>query len=58
MFTCSAPPPRLPGPDLLLDQLHMELGVHAVYSGDFNGDGRDDIALWNEYVDGHDEIHT
>ncbi len=30
-------------------------GIHA---GDFNGDGRDDVAAWYDYVDGHDGIHT
>ncbi|MEV8312471.1 FG-GAP-like repeat-containing protein [Streptomyces flavidovirens] len=30
-------------------------GMHA---GDFNGDGRDDVAAWYDYADGHDGIHT
>ncbi|QRV39068.1 VCBS repeat-containing protein (plasmid) [Streptomyces californicus] len=30
-------------------------GVHA---GDFNGDGRDDVAAWYDYADGHDGLHT
>ncbi|MFE9094978.1 FG-GAP-like repeat-containing protein [Streptomyces sp. NPDC007264] len=28
----------------------------SVYSGDFNGDGRDDIASWYDYGDGHDAV--
>ncbi|MFI6861538.1 FG-GAP-like repeat-containing protein [Streptomyces sp. NPDC050421] len=28
----------------------------SVYSGDFNGDGRDDIATWYDYADGHDAV--
>ncbi|WP_244283320.1 FG-GAP-like repeat-containing protein [Streptomyces flavidovirens] len=30
-------------------------GIHA---GDFNGDGRDDLAAWYDYADGHDGLHT
>ncbi|MER5817430.1 FG-GAP-like repeat-containing protein [Streptomyces californicus] len=30
-------------------------GIHA---GDFNGDGRDDVAAWYDYADGHDGLHT
>ncbi|MYQ52806.1 MULTISPECIES: FG-GAP-like repeat-containing protein [unclassified Streptomyces] len=29
-----------------------------VSSGDFNGDGRDDIAVWYDYADGHDALWT
>ncbi|MFJ2129688.1 FG-GAP-like repeat-containing protein [Streptomyces sp. NPDC087845] len=29
-----------------------------VHSGDFNGDGRDDVAVWYDYVDGHDALWT
>ncbi|WP_217140572.1 FG-GAP-like repeat-containing protein [Streptomyces sp. AC627_RSS907] len=29
-----------------------------VNAGDFNGDGRDDIAAWYDYADGHDAIHV
>lgn len=29
-----------------------------VQAGDFNGDGRDDIATWYDYADGSDRIHT
>ncbi|MGW0855643.1 trypsin-like serine protease [Streptomyces sp. NPDC002690] len=28
------------------------------YAGDFNGDGRDDVALWYDYEDGHDTVST
>ncbi|MER7951321.1 FG-GAP-like repeat-containing protein [Streptomyces sp. NPDC096079] len=28
----------------------------SVHSGDFNGDGRDDIVTWYDYGDGHDEM--
>jgi hypothetical protein len=28
----------------------------SVHSGDFNGDGRDDIATWYDYGDGHDAV--
>ncbi|WP_411101036.1 FG-GAP-like repeat-containing protein [Streptomyces sp. x-45] len=28
----------------------------SIYSGDFNGDGRDDIASWYDYGDGHDAV--
>ncbi|MFV0136029.1 FG-GAP-like repeat-containing protein [Streptomyces sp. HMX87] len=28
------------------------------YSGDFNGDGRDDIAVWYDYADGSDKVFT
>ncbi|MFI9102512.1 FG-GAP repeat domain-containing protein [Streptomyces fildesensis] len=27
-------------------------------SGDFNGDGRDDLAVWYDYTDGHDTLFT
>ncbi|MFC5767418.1 FG-GAP-like repeat-containing protein [Actinacidiphila bryophytorum] len=27
-------------------------------SGDFNADGKDDIAAWYDYADGHDSLHT
>ncbi|MGC9544534.1 FG-GAP-like repeat-containing protein [Streptomyces sp. UG1] len=30
----------------------------TVYSGDFNGDGRDDLATWYDYSDGTDGVHT
>ncbi|MEV0176681.1 FG-GAP-like repeat-containing protein [Streptomyces sp. NPDC050803] len=30
----------------------------TVHSGDFNGDGRDDLAAWYEYSDGSDGVHT
>lgn len=30
----------------------------TVYSGDFDGDGRDDLAAWYEYGDGTDGVHT
>ncbi|WP_137994065.1 FG-GAP-like repeat-containing protein [Streptomyces vilmorinianum] len=30
-------------------------GVHA---GDFDGDGRDDVGLWYDYVDGHDAFQV
>ncbi|MER6999655.1 VCBS repeat-containing protein [Streptomyces sp. NPDC000410] len=29
-----------------------------VHAGDFNGDGKDDIATWFDYPDGSDKIHT
>jgi hypothetical protein len=29
-----------------------------VNAGDFNGDGRDDVAAWYDYSDGHDAIHV
>ncbi|GGS21239.1 FG-GAP-like repeat-containing protein [Streptomyces griseoviridis] len=29
-----------------------------VYAGDFDGDGRDDIAAWYDYADGHDAVHV
>lgn len=28
------------------------------YSGDFNGDGRDDLAVWDAFADGQDKIRT
>ncbi|MDP5317328.1 FG-GAP-like repeat-containing protein [Streptomyces poriferorum] len=28
----------------------------SIFSGDFNGDGRDDIATWYDYGDGHDTV--
>ncbi|MFE7214602.1 FG-GAP-like repeat-containing protein [Streptomyces sp. NPDC057611] len=28
----------------------------SIYSGDFNGDGRDDLASWYDYSDGHDAV--
>jgi hypothetical protein len=28
----------------------------SIYSGDFNGDGRDDLASWYDYGDGHDAV--
>ncbi|MEU8698387.1 FG-GAP-like repeat-containing protein [Streptomyces sp. NPDC048680] len=28
----------------------------SVHSGDFDGDGRDDIATWYDYADGHDTV--
>ncbi|MEU9592519.1 FG-GAP-like repeat-containing protein [Streptomyces sp. NPDC048193] len=30
----------------------------TVNSGDFNGDGRDDVAVWYDYADGGDKLHT
>ncbi|MCX4964400.1 FG-GAP-like repeat-containing protein [Streptomyces sp. NBC_00654] len=30
----------------------------TVHAGDFDGDGRDDIAAWYDYADGHDSIYT
>ncbi|MFF8279993.1 FG-GAP-like repeat-containing protein [Streptomyces lateritius] len=27
-------------------------------AGDFNGDGRDDVAVWYDYADGHDTLFT
>lgn len=30
----------------------------TLYSGDFNGDGRDDIGAWYDYADGHDALWT
>ncbi|RSN51980.1 esterase [Streptomyces sp. WAC 04229] len=30
----------------------------TVNSGDFNGDGRDDVAVWYDYADGSDKLHT
>ncbi|AOR29829.1 hypothetical protein BFF78_00880 [Streptomyces fodineus] len=30
----------------------------TVRAGDFNGDGRDDVALWYDYADGHDTLFT
>jgi hypothetical protein len=29
-----------------------------IHSGDFNGDGIDDITAWYDYADGHDALHT
>ncbi|MCM2393176.1 FG-GAP-like repeat-containing protein [Streptomyces albipurpureus] len=29
-----------------------------IHAGDFNGDGKDDIATWFDYPDGSDTIHT
>ncbi|MFE0346844.1 FG-GAP-like repeat-containing protein [Streptomyces griseoluteus] len=28
----------------------------SLYSGDFDGDGRDDLAAWYDYADGHDAV--
>ncbi|MEU1625335.1 FG-GAP-like repeat-containing protein [Streptomyces sp. NPDC020096] len=33
------------------DRIHL-------YAGHFTGDGRDDVAVWYDYADGHDGIHT
>ncbi|MEV5972557.1 FG-GAP-like repeat-containing protein [Streptomyces sp. NPDC051921] len=30
----------------------------TLHAGDFNGDGRDDMAAWYDYADGHDAIHV
>ncbi|WP_267245542.1 FG-GAP-like repeat-containing protein [Streptomyces sp. PR69] len=30
----------------------------SVFAGDFDGDGRDDVAAWYDYADGHDAIHV
>lgn len=30
----------------------------SVHAGDFDGNGRDDIALWYDYTDGHDSIYV
>ncbi|MFC4983636.1 FG-GAP-like repeat-containing protein [Streptomyces atroolivaceus] len=30
----------------------------SVHAGDFDGDGRDDIAAWYDYADGHDSIYV
>ncbi|GGX82131.1 FG-GAP-like repeat-containing protein [Streptomyces microflavus] len=30
----------------------------TIHAGDFDGDGRDDIAAWYDYADGHDSIYT
>ncbi|MGC9501505.1 FG-GAP-like repeat-containing protein [Streptomyces sp. WG7] len=30
----------------------------TVNSGDFNGDGRDDVSVWYDYSDGSDKLHT
>ncbi|MER7759870.1 FG-GAP-like repeat-containing protein [Streptomyces sp. NPDC097619] len=30
----------------------------TLQSGDFNGDGRDDLAAWYDYFDGHDTLFT
>ncbi|MGW2874801.1 FG-GAP-like repeat-containing protein [Streptomyces sp. NPDC001233] len=30
----------------------------TVRAGDFNGDGRDDVAVWYDYADGHDTLFT
>ncbi|MGZ3115464.1 FG-GAP-like repeat-containing protein [Streptomyces sp. H62] len=30
----------------------------TVNAGDFNGDGRDDVAVWYDYSDGSDKLHT
>ncbi|MFD3483893.1 FG-GAP-like repeat-containing protein [Streptomyces sp. NPDC058665] len=29
-----------------------------LFSGDFNGDGRDDFATWYDFTDGHDIVHA
>ncbi|MCX4990968.1 MULTISPECIES: FG-GAP-like repeat-containing protein [unclassified Streptomyces] len=33
-------------------------GRMTPYSGDFNGDGRDDVAVWYDYADKHDTVWT
>ncbi|NED34138.1 FG-GAP-like repeat-containing protein [Streptomyces sp. SID8499] len=33
-----------------------EFSRASVYSGDFNGDGRDDLAVWYDYADGHQTV--
>ncbi|MFD7836189.1 FG-GAP-like repeat-containing protein [Streptomyces sp. NPDC059761] len=33
-------------------------GQMYLQSGDFNGDGRDDLAVWYDYGDGHDTLFT
>ncbi|MFJ5095553.1 FG-GAP-like repeat-containing protein [Streptomyces sp. NPDC088557] len=30
----------------------------SLLAGDFNGDGRDDVAVWYDYADGHDTLFT
>ncbi|MFI1830741.1 FG-GAP-like repeat-containing protein [Streptomyces sp. NPDC020412] len=30
----------------------------SLHAGDFNGDGRDDVATWFDYAEGHDKIHV
>ncbi|MET8102634.1 FG-GAP-like repeat-containing protein [Streptomyces sp. NPDC005236] len=30
----------------------------SLHSGDFNGDGRDDVAAWYDYSDGHDAVRV
>ncbi|MFH8617183.1 FG-GAP-like repeat-containing protein [Streptomyces sp. NPDC017979] len=30
----------------------------TVHAGDFNGDGRDDLATWFDYADGRDTVHV
>ncbi|WP_143201278.1 FG-GAP-like repeat-containing protein [Streptomyces uncialis] len=30
----------------------------TLHAGDFNGDGRDDIATWYDYADGHDAVNV
>ncbi|UYQ61749.1 FG-GAP-like repeat-containing protein [Streptomyces peucetius] len=30
----------------------------TIHAGDFDGDGRDDVAAWYDYADGHDAIHV
>ncbi|MFE7778481.1 FG-GAP-like repeat-containing protein [Streptomyces sp. NPDC057445] len=34
------------------------LASSTIEAGDFNGDGRDDIALWYRYADGSDKLRT
>ncbi|MFJ4870338.1 FG-GAP-like repeat-containing protein [Streptomyces sp. NPDC088757] len=37
---------------------HWSFDAISVQSGDFNGDGRDDIATWYSYGDGSDKLFT
>ncbi|MER5891098.1 FG-GAP-like repeat-containing protein, partial [Streptomyces sp. NPDC001941] len=35
-----------------------EMNRTDVHAGDFDGDGRDDVALWFDYADGHDSVYV
>ncbi|MEW2632420.1 FG-GAP-like repeat-containing protein [Streptomyces sp. NPDC048389] len=37
---------------------NWNFGNFDIYSGDFDGDGRDDVAAWYDYADGHDTLFT
>ena len=60
LFTALAKPtaPSRPRPLLVPTCRQLVVQPDLLQSGDFNGDGRDDLAAWYDYTDGHDTLFT